>query len=110
AYGTNEKGDKVVKMFTESNMVTQLHETRHGGQNARNEYTIGSGANYGVADEVSAYRAQYSWEGELKYRSNLEVTKEMAIQRWKETKDPTVEIIKNINQITAAAVMTMTDP
>lgn len=111
AYGTNEKGDKVVKMFTESNMGNQLHETRHGGQNARSEYNIGSGTNYGVADEVSAYRTQYSWGGELQYRSNLDMlTKEVATQRILEKRDPTVELIKNINQITAAAVMIMVDP
>jgi len=48
-------------------MGSKLHETRHGGQNARGEFDIKTGAKYGVADEVSAYRAQYSWKGKLDY-------------------------------------------
>ena len=70
ATGTNARGDGVVTMFTENKMANKLHETRHGGQNARNEFNIATGANYGVADEVSAYRAEYSWKGTLSYRDN----------------------------------------
>lgn len=55
-------------MFTERNMGSRLHETRHGGQNARGEFNITTGANYGVADEIAAYRAQYSWSGNLVYQ------------------------------------------
>jgi len=68
--GTNKKGHNVVTMFTEGNMETKLHETRHGGQNARGEINISTGKGYGVSDEVSAYRAQYSWSGNLPYLSH----------------------------------------
>ena len=65
--GQNTKGDNVVTMFSESNMGSTLHEGRHGGKNARGEYNIATGAGYGVADEVSSYRAQYSWKGTLTF-------------------------------------------
>ena len=71
--GTNDKGHQVVTMFTEGNMSSKLHESRHGGQYARGETnftqnadgTWASGNLYGVNDEISAYRAQYSWKGKL---------------------------------------------
>jgi RHS repeat-associated protein len=66
--GTNSRGHQVVTMFTEGNMGSKLHETRHGGQNARGEINYTQNADgswaagnlYGVRDEISAYRAQYS--------------------------------------------------
>lgn len=108
--GTNAKGDGVVTMFTEKNMGSQLHETRHGGQNARGKYDIKTGANYGVADEISAYRAQYSWDGKLDYRSSLPVSSAVAMERLRNGKDPTVETINNILQITSTVVLSMVDP
>jgi RHS repeat-associated protein len=106
--GTNSKGDGVVTMFTESNMGSQLHETRHGGQNARGEFNISTSANYGVADEVSAYRAQYSWDGKLEFRD--QPTPEIMLQRFKAGQDPVKSIINNIGQINSAAVNSMVDP
>ena len=68
--GKNEEGHGVVTMFAASNMGSTLHEQRHGGQTARNEVDITSGANYNVAQEISAYRAQYSWDGSFRYISH----------------------------------------
>jgi hypothetical protein len=97
-------------MFTESNMGSKLHEGRHGGQNARGEYNIQTGENYGVSDEISAYRAQYSWDGKLEYRSLLPVSNETALERLRMGKDPTMESINHILQITSLVVLSMTDP
>jgi hypothetical protein len=63
--GTNSKGDQVVTMFTEKNMGNQIHETRHGGQHFRGEVNAVTQES-SIAVEVSAYRAQYSWNGSLK--------------------------------------------
>ncbi|WP_255373915.1 RHS repeat domain-containing protein [[Flexibacter] sp. ATCC 35208] len=106
--GTNAKVDGVVTMFIESNMGSQLHETRHGGQNARNEFNIATAANYGVADEISAYRAQYAWSGGLEYRD--QPAADVMMQRVRAGQDPTKGIINNINQITGAVVNSMVDP
>lgn len=69
--GVNNAGHKVVTMYTEGGMGNQLHESRHGGQVARNEYSFDQHGNptegYGVKSEVSAYRAQYSYDGKLVY-------------------------------------------
>jgi hypothetical protein len=106
--GQNGKGDNVVTMFTEKNMGNQIHETRHGGQNARGEFNVATGANYGVADEVSAYRAQYSWDGQLQYRD--QPSEQIMLQRMMGGQNPTIGIIKNINQVNATIVNSMLDP
>jgi len=106
--GSNAKGDGVVTMFTESNMGSQLHETRHGGQNARGEFNISTLANYGVADEISAYKAQYSWGGKLEFRD--QPASDIMMQRLMAGQDPTKVIINNIRQITGSTVNSMVDP
>jgi RHS repeat-associated protein len=63
--GQNNRGDNVISMFTEKNMGNQLHETRHGGQNARGEINAITQQS-SIAAEVSGYRAQYSWDGSLR--------------------------------------------
>jgi RHS repeat-associated protein len=69
--GSNDAGHNVVTMYTEGNMGNQIHESRHGGQVARGEYSFDQRGNptagYGVGSEVSAYRAQYSYDGKLNY-------------------------------------------
>ena len=94
-------------MFAANNMGSTLHEQRHGGQIARGEFTQ---ATYGVQEEISAYRAQYAWDGKLEYRSSTPVSPEEAIARFKSGRDPTVELINSIHQITAAIINTMVDP
>lgn len=62
--GTNGNGHEVVTMYTERNMGSQIHETRHGGQHSRGEVNAVTQDN-SITAEVSAYRAQYSWSGTL---------------------------------------------
>ncbi len=110
ANGQNKKGDDVVSIFTEGNMGSKLHETRHGGQNARGEFDIKTGAKYGVADEVSAYRAQYSWKGSLDYipftnfntQANLTKLLTQGISGFKVN-------VNNINQINPTMVNSLVD-
>jgi RHS repeat-associated protein len=109
--GQNSNGDNVVTMFTESNMGNQLHETRHGGQNARGEYNIGTGAGYGVADEVSAYRAQYSWNGSLKFIDvNKTPTQAEILNSIQGGSNPLMNTINTINKINANFVNSLVDP
>ena len=108
ATGINNKRDGVITMFTDRNMGSRLHESRHGGQNARNEFNIGTGDNYGVADEVSAYKAQYSWRGNLVYRD--QPAADIMLQRVRAGQDPTKVAINSIGLITAAVVNSMVDP
>ena len=47
-----------------------LHESRHGGQIARNELLyneVGDFTNYNVRHEIEAYKAEFSYRGELYY-------------------------------------------
>lgn len=109
--GQNEKGDNIVTMFTEKNMGNQVHETRHGGQNARGEFNVATAAGYGVADEVSAYRAQYSWDGNLKYiDSNKNPTQPEIINSMQTGANPWQNTINNINQINSNFVNSLVDP
>ncbi len=108
--GQNTQSDNVVTMFTEKYMGNQIHETRHGGQNARGELDVTTGAGYGVADEVSAYRAQYSWSGKLQYipftdfsnGNNMMQMLTQGIQGF-------IQNITNINQITPNFVNSLVD-
>ena len=108
--GQNAKGDDVISIFTEKNMGSQLHETRHGGQNARGEFDVKTGANYGVADEVSAYRAQYSWDGKLQYMpfTNFNAGNNM-MQLMTQGTQSFIQNITNINQITPNFVNSLVD-
>ena len=109
--GQNSKGDNVVTMFTESNMGNKLHESRHGGQNARGEYNIATGASYGVADEVSAYRAQYSWSGSLTFLDlSANPTPAQLLIALQTGKNPLTTNVTNINSINPNMVNSMADP
>jgi RHS repeat-associated protein len=109
--GQNGKGDNVVTMFTEKNMGNQIHETRHGGQNARGEFNVATGAGYGVADEVSAYRAQYSWDGYLKIIDvNKTPTQAEILNSLQTGSNPLMNTINAINQINANFVNSLVDP
>lgn len=109
--GQNGKGDNVVTMFTEKNMGNQIHETRHGGQNARGEFNVATGAGYGVADEVSAYRAQYSWDGSLKFIDvNKTPTQAEILNSLQTGSNPLMNTIKSINLINPNFVNSLVDP
>jgi len=62
--GTTESGLNEITLYTEGNMGSQLHETRHGGQHSRGEINAVTQTS-SIGAEVSAYRAQYSWAGSL---------------------------------------------
>jgi len=109
--GQNSKGDNVVTMFTENNMGNKIHETRHGGQNARGEFNIVTGAKYGVADEVSAYRSQYSWDGSLKFIDvNKNPTQAEILNSLQTGSNPLMNTINSINLINANFVNSLVDP
>ena len=106
--GVNAKGDNVVTMFTDNKMGSKLHEGRHGGDVARGTLQFNVNGGYGVSHEISAYKAQYSWNGQLQYRE--QPNQEVMLQRMMGGQDPTVGKITNINQINANIVNSMVDP
>jgi hypothetical protein len=69
--GTNTAGHNVITIFTANDIANRIHESRHGGDIARGEYSFDKNNNptagYGLHSEVSAYRAQYSYNGEFNY-------------------------------------------
>ena len=60
-------GTSLVTMYVDDDMGSVLHESRHGGDVARGDLKY---ENYGVSHEVSAYKAQYAWDGILKFIDN----------------------------------------
>jgi len=102
---TTSTGENQVTMFV-GNTGNSVHESRHGGDIARGTLT---GSTYGVQDEVSAYKAQYSFDGKLNYvpytdfsnQSNL-IKLAGGIQNFQVT-------LTNINQITPGVVNSMVD-
>jgi RHS repeat-associated protein len=94
-------GASTVTMYVnKSDFGGVLHETRHGGDVARGTLT---NSNYGVQDEVSAYRAQYSWNGTLNYRTADYLQKNpMLAPAFKSLGQGVIPIssVNNINQIT----------
>jgi len=67
---TNNKGNEIVTMYTDNNMGSILHEQRHGGQNARKDYDVNKPETNKVELEISTYRAEYSWDGQIDYFSH----------------------------------------
>ena len=51
---------------------TLIHESGHGGDIARGTLAKDK-SNYGVSHEISAYRAQYAFEGYIDYRPKLSI-------------------------------------
>lgn len=109
--GQNRKGDNTISIFAENNIGSELHETRHGGQNARGEFNIITGANYGVADEISAYRAQYSFDGSLEFTDvNKTPTSAEVLNSLQNGGNPLINRINNINGINSNFVNSLVDP
>jgi RHS repeat-associated protein len=106
--GVNGNGDNVVTMFTENKMGSKLHEGRHGGDIARGTLQFNANGGYGVSHEISAYKAQYSWKGQLQYRD--QPNQAVMLQRMMAGQDPTTGTITNINQINRNVVNSMVDP
>ncbi|TKG87529.1 hypothetical protein EYV94_28190 [Puteibacter caeruleilacunae] len=106
--GINSKGDNVVSMFTDSKKGSKFHEGRHGGDFARGTLQLNANGGYTVSHEISVYRAQYSWKGQLQYRD--QPSQAAMLQRMMAGQDPTVGEITNINQINRNIVNSMVDP
>jgi hypothetical protein len=94
----NQLGHVVVNVSA-PNMEGRIHEIRHGGQYARNEIDLITFENYGVMDEVDAYRAQYSWIGEFNcnFRDPLD---ENPINQAMSDANMLIKSVTNINEIT----------
>jgi RHS repeat-associated protein len=107
---TQKTGDNQVTMFTENNMGSMLHEGRHGGQEARNE--LGNNyQNYGVQDEVSSYKAEYSWDGKLNFIDvNKNPTQAEILKSLQTGSNPLINTLNNINQISPNFVNSLVDP
>ncbi len=106
--GVNDKGDNVVTMFTKNMMGSKLHEGRHGGDIARGTLQFDANGGYGVSHEISAYKVQYSWNGQLQYRD--QPNQAVMLQRMMGGQAPTIGKITNINQINGNVVNSMVDP
>lgn len=99
-----------VTMFTRGDMGSILHEGRHGGQEARGEMGQHH-ENYGVQDEVSSYKAEYSWAGKLGFSDATKSPSMMEVfKSAQEHKDPLWNILNNINSITPNVVNSMLEP
>ena len=99
--GLNDVGHNVVTMYTDGGINNQIHESRHGGQIARAEYGFDQNMNptagFGIGSEVSAYTAQYSYDGKLDY---IDAANEIN-QRIRSTGIiPPVSTVTNIQTIT----------
>ena len=92
---TTKTGENQVTMFMPNS--NNLHEVRHGGQLARQEYTIDGvwgnpSAEYGALEEVSAYRAEYAYDGKFLYVPQINITQM--------TSEQTVQLINGELNIT----------
>ena len=105
--GINDAGHNVVTMYTEKNMGNRLHESRHGGQITRGEYSFDLNGNpttgYGIDSEVSAYKAQYSYEGKLVY---IDASNTLNQQIGSAGMTPPISTLINIRSITPDFVKT----
>ncbi|MCD7969457.1 MAG: hypothetical protein LUF87_03805 [Alistipes sp.] len=97
--GTNDKGHNIITMYNHSD-GSAIHESRHGGQYVRGEINItanGGSDGYGLDSEVSAYRAQYSFDGYLRYLDPQNIMHQQIVNQGL---DPALSSVKNIYQIT----------
>ena len=99
---TNNNGNEVI-VISYINFETRLHESRHGGQHAREEIDVVNFNGYGVMDEVDAYRAQYSWSGVYNYLYD-DLSSEAILRRVNAGLNPLIGTISNIDNITPAFI------
>lgn len=109
--GTNSIGQDIVIMYANT-MGNKIHETRHGGQNARGEFSVKNPQkNYGVADEVSAYRAEYSFTGFIDFIDvNKNPTMSEILKSSQEGTNPLMNTVNSIKLINASFVNSLVDP
>ena len=72
---TKRTGSGEITIFTD-NFSKQIHEARHGGQIARDEYDVSTSGTiikgtFGASKEVDAYRAQYGYDGFIQYLPDM---------------------------------------
>jgi RHS repeat-associated protein len=113
--GTNGDGHDVITMFVEKgNVGNQIHESRHGGDHAKGEHLdISKGvgeSGYGVRDEVSAYRAQYAYDGQFQYEDSSLPAEEMVKRIMAGNTNPYLFTITNINDINVGMVNSLKEP
>ena len=99
---TNNNGNEVI-VISYINFETRLHESRHGGQHAREEIDVVNFNGYGVMDEVDAYRAQFSWRGLFNYLYD-DSSFEAILRRVNAGLNPLIGTISNIDNITPAFI------
>ncbi|MHC1705786.1 MAG: DUF6443 domain-containing protein [Tenuifilaceae bacterium] len=107
-----EKGNQVTMYVTTTG--NKIHESRHGGDVARGTLdATPNSTNYGVQDEVSAYRAQYAYDGELKYRTYMpgDNLRQMMSAGYSidEVNKRLIQTITNMNGITPSVINTISD-
>jgi RHS repeat-associated protein len=109
--GTNAKGDNVVTMFVEKNMGNQIHETRHGGDVARGNLSFNNTGGYGVSHEISAYKAQYSYDGTINFIDQTKnPTQADILKSLQNGTNPLQNSINSINSINSNFVNNLVDP
>lgn len=96
-----KKVNGVYTMYVESNRnSSKSHEMRHGGQNARNEWDFmpsGEPDNrFGASHEVSAYRAEFAYDGFLHYMPFVDLSDAVSFLKYSYTPE---SFLKNINSI-----------
>lgn len=85
-----KKVNGVYTMYVENNRnSSKSHEMRHGGQNARNEWDFmpsGEPDNrFGASHEVSAYRAEFAYDGFLHYMPFVDLSDAVSFLKYSYT-------------------------
>lgn len=111
----------VIGIHTNGTLGSMIHESRHGGQIAREEMGFEKDehgnwvpdSRYGVNDEISAYRAEYSYKGKLRFTeyvrvNDIERDLKIILQVKGDLNAP-IKKVNAINQINRGLVNSMGD-
>ena len=99
-------GTNVVTMYVGKKMGSKLHEGRHGGDIARGTLNTRT---YGVQDEISAYRAQYSWSGKFEYIPYTDFSIQANLMKLTGGTQNFKVTLTNINKITPGLINNLVD-
>ncbi|WP_038333295.1 RHS repeat domain-containing protein [Empedobacter falsenii] len=104
---TKRTGERKITMYFDS-FGTKVHEGRHGGQIARNEYSIDSSGkvsdNFGASYEISTYKAQLSATGSIEYDPYRDYSNIENISKIR-----TRETVNTLGQITNTFLQSLVD-